>query len=461
MIRPDRILSLLASTLSLSALAMRALPARAEVCPVGVGIGSCHTIHPTDEISSQGDISAPFPGAAHYVWNEASISIPPPASGTIATEPGLEMRLGAGGWGENSREPMAIAQASFSYTTPDGVQWLNPTSASKWYEWPCTPGTVLCHREMGNVDVRYYIWTSARSTIRWAYRVVQVNPGTLPTSVKQVPLKIDYRMGVHIRGLREDSDGVGLAPGLDASAHVLFTDSSGNTKGVMCPLTKDGLKCITYLKNEPVPSGAYTASGSFDFPAGLKVLEKLVLVLNASVHVPNSATCRERQTSQGPTCLNAPWAASGHAVADPYVYIDPAWEYASWFKVEMAADETDTAWVTPTRSPIDTETLMPLGDGGVASGDDAGAAQPGDGGSDGQVDGGAVGGDGDVSASGDGDGDTTGDGDGPTIDLDGGTQGKGKKGGDGCQLAAGTTSGAVGGLSSLLLALVLLRRRRA
>lgn len=478
---------------ALSATLLTTATALAEECTSAL-VGSCHILEPSDAISSQGDVAAPILGGDNYIWNEASVTVAPPTPepGSIATHPGLKLRLGAGGWGEESKEPMAYAQAAFEYLTPPGILWLEPTSATHWYEFACMAGTTLCYEDMRNADTVHYIWLQALSTIQRAYRVVKVNPGTLPKSVLSVPLKIDYRMGVHITGWSEDVDGVGLIPGLAGYAHVLFKDtlqgsSVIKTEGVVCPLKKDRLGCITYGSHEPVPSGANTASGTFDFLAPLASLESLALNINASIRVPNGATCRERQTSQGPTCLNAPWSASGYAVADPFVYIDPAWQYASWFKVEMAADETDTAWVTPVRSAIDTATLMPLGDSGVTpSGGDAGAAQHGDGGSTGQVDAGADGGA--VSGGGDGGGDTeatrdggspdevdtgavsgdgdddevpTGDGDGPDSESDGGKKGSAKKGGDGCQLGAGGASSGVGALASLLLGLAMLVRRRA
>lgn len=186
------------------------------------------------------------------------------------------------------------------------------------------------------------------------------------------------------------------------------------------------------------------------------------------------------------TCVVTPYSATGHAVADPYVYIDPSWAYASEYAVKISADETDTKWVTPHRTEIDTETLTFISDGGDSGGPGGASGggdgdMGGDGGGDGDAgDGDAGDGDGDAgdgdagdgdAGDGDGDGDGAGDGDGDAGDGDGDGAGDGdddasgsssdkSSDGCGCRIAGGENgSHAPWPLALLGLAFVRLRRR--
>jgi hypothetical protein len=452
-----------AAGLTLAALGVS--PVRAEVCESGNKPGSCHVVEPTLELVTQGTVVAPLGHYTPFVWHGAEKHVdPPPANGGSWTQPGLELRLGAGGWGEGAQEPMAIAQTTFSYLTDEGVDFLAKTDGNNgiWYKFACEEGTPLCYQDSagGQLDV----WQSASAAVRRAYRLTQVNATALPSSVTHVPMLVDYKMSVVVEGTREQGDQT--LPGLSASTQVTFgfwdpfKDDLYNLKqkGVMASYRATGIYCSTYGVGDPLPTQGNTCSGTFLNAVPLSRRDLLVLVVYAATSFDKAPICRNVDTPEGTQCLVRPWGASGHAAADPYVYIDPNWEYASWFKLEMASDESDTTWVTPERTAIDPETLTFLSDAGGASASDAGV--------EGEVDAESdpespddSGDPADRDAGDDADADSEPDPE--PLARDGGeTEGHGRKDSGGCQLGAGSSPLPVG-LGLFLAAAALARRRRS
>jgi hypothetical protein len=456
---------LFASSLTLAALG--ASPVRAEVCESGNKPGSCYIVEPSLELVTQGTVVAPLGQFTPFVWHGAEKRVdPPPANGALWTQPGLDLRLGAGAWGQGAQEPMAIAQTTFSYLTAEGVNFLAPTDGNNgiWYRFACEEGTPLCYQD--GAGGRLDVWQNASAAVRRAYRLTQTNPTPLPSSVTHVPMLVDYKMSVVVNGTREQGDQT--APGLSASTQVTFgfwepfKDDLYNLKqkGVMASYRASGIHCSTYGFNEPLPTQGNTCSGTFLNDVPLSRRELLVLIVYAATSFDKAPICRNVDTAEGTQCLVRPWGASGHAAADPYVYVDPNWEYASWFELEMASDDSDTTWVTPERTAIDPETLTFLSDAGVSSETDAGAE--GDADAEGDAESGDDSGD---PADNDGDGDDEGDGD-SGVDpdppaLDGGeTERHGKKDSGGCQLGASRSPLPVA-LGLFLTAAALARRRRS
>jgi len=201
---PKRTQWLMVSGLSLAA--MGSVTARAGQCPAKLKPGlSCHTIRPSLELVTQGaSLFAPIQNYSGYAWHEGEAHIPPPAkqNATISAKPGLELRIGAGGWGDGAKEPMAIARMTMAYTTDQGVDFLLPPSKVGYgYDFPCQPDTQLCYLESDGS--RYHIWTPTSALVNRAYRITKINPAPLPSSVKQVPILVDYRMATHVEGTRE------------------------------------------------------------------------------------------------------------------------------------------------------------------------------------------------------------------------------------------------------------------
>jgi hypothetical protein len=115
-----------------------------------------------------------------------------------------------------------------------------------------------------------------------------------------------------------------------------------------------------------VPNDGKRFDGTLTHVTPIGSLDQMMLSLSVANYVGTGA-CKDRMTSMGAYCLTKPWRGSGYGVADPYVYVDPSWEYATRFLLEMSADETNTEWVVPQRTLVDLETLTGLvdGDGGV------------------------------------------------------------------------------------------------
>lgn len=456
-------------SLGLCASLLLAGAARADVCPEQTQPKSCHKVRPTAEEANTDAVVSPLGKYTPFVWNEGHVRLEPPTgNGAYATSPGLDLTIGAGGWGAGAKEPMAIARTSFAYLTDTNVSYLNPPPpSSPAYRFGCTEGTDLC-ASSGVASPAYAIWTTSSAFLQRMYRLTKINPAALPGGVTSVPLLIDYKVGIHVTG-RQELKPTGDIEGLTASTAVLFgyfTQSSASygysPDGVTCSIS-NGIRCSSATSGMQLSDvSGNEHSGTFAFGVPLDALELIALRVNASLYVPTSPQCRDRQIGQETICLVSPFGASGHAVADPYVYIDPAWAYASWFKLEIAEDETDTTWTIPERVRIDTESLTVVDgevtDGGSPATSDA-AVEPlldaGEGGSEAGAD---------SAGSGSGGGDESNAGSNPM----GGGAGTGdgaenpdtaKQGGDGgCHLASGRTAG----LSpyALAAAAVMLARRR-
>lgn len=468
--------------------------AQADLCGDYATPQSCYTLRPDLKLVTQGTSTLPLGSPVPYHWHEATKQIDPPSAkvGEYVTRPGLTLNLAVGVFGVGPGEPMALARTTFRYTTATSVPYISPTNGSNgvWYRFPCEEGTPLCYRDTSSNTLD--VWKNGVAILRRRYRLTKINPGTLPATVTHVPLVVDYRMAHVVEGTYRQ--GGMTVPGLRSKTTVAFGEYSRANSGAynFRGATVQGfgklnsVECWGTDGNFVDPTGR-TCAGSFRRQASVAAGDMLGLIATAELIIDTAPACEQVDTPDGPQCLVKPWSASGHAIADPYVFIDPAWAHASWFKLEVSADETDTVWATPERSAIDPETLTLL-DGGAPSGD-AGSGASGDGGAstsdsgtstgdsgtgtDGDAstdDSGNGAGDGDASTGDDGtstgdgddDGDSDGDGntggDGDSSELDAGTKGTGKKGGGGCQLSGSSTF--TSWLSASLLGAALLRRRR-
>ena len=376
-------------SLSLFGLALSG-EAFAGECAPGNAPGSCHTLAPSADIVFN-DWQIPSLTGSSYVWNGDSVEIAPPSgNGSTVAKPGLSATIGAGGWGQGAAEPMAIAHVKYEYTVAPGVQYLLRPGATG-YTFDCMSGTSLCYQQAA--DLRY-IWTSALADIKRAYRVTAL--GTVPAGVTSVPLKVAYTVGMHINGTV--ASGAGFVAGVMGRTIVNFgsytprAPSGWNYSydGVTCDSVysngQHGLDCKR-RSGVAVATQGSAHSEVFDFAAPIAALGNLQLrvIASASRHSP---TCRDQTTPDGTQCVVTPYIGYGHVVADPYVFIDPAWPHAARFKLEMSADEADSTWVTPARTAFDTMNLtFTTVDGGTGTDLDGGTA---DGGSGGEVDGGTA-----------------------------------------------------------------------
>jgi MYXO-CTERM domain-containing protein len=472
--------------------ALGASAANAELCEDVTQPASCHILHPSPDITfPEAVVPSPFSDPSLF-WDGDLVRIEPPAAdpGANVGEPGLDISLAAGGWGTGAEEPLVIARSRFSHLlSGTNAMWffpLNDSLAEQWGE-GCEPGTSLCYAD-DRLD-RAYIWTRSSADLHRMVRITQTNPAPLPANATHVPVLVDYRIGIYSDGtLWPIPAGGHYAPvGGTATVSIGHFDNPSppagqyRSKRVHCiSIVEDGQQGIQCRNEqsailEDVAGKAHSGTLSHQLPiASLAAMQLRISAVSAPLVSP---ACIDRETTYGTQCVVDPLFGVGHSVADPFVYIDPSWEYASWFELEIAADETDTVWETPVRRiPFDLETLMPMAE------EDAGVDPGGDGDNDGDGDGDGDTGDGDGDGdTGDGDGDTgdgdsDGDGDGPG-DGDGDGDGDGRDagpGGDassndagvsdsgcGCRVGPGAPSqGAGGWLLGLSAIGIALRRRR-
>jgi MYXO-CTERM domain-containing protein len=464
---------------------------------------SCHVIRPIADITFGDGGEVPALHDTSLFWDGDRVRLEAPAAepGENVSEPGLDISFSAGGWGRGGEEPLVIARSSFSHLLGgQDVNWFFPLNSSRAEQWgeDCEPGTSLCYTNESSGSVYTWTWHSSAEMYR-RVRVTKTNPAALPGSVTHVPMLVDYRIGIYADGTLAPNPQGGSYPAVGGTATVTFghfnspTPPAGKytSKHVHCVSRivsgQQVIECRDQQSNllDGVDGKAHSGTLSHQVPiANLGAMQLRIVAVSLPVVFP---ACAERETSYGPLCVVDPLVGAGHSVADPFVYIDPSWEYASWFEVEIAADETDTTWATPERRvPFDLETLMPIAeeDGGVdLGGDGDGDGDTGDGDGDvGDGDGDVGDGDGDVGDGdgdvGDGDGDVgdgDGDGDGDVGDGDGdGDREDAGPGGDastndsggsdsgcGCRVGPGAPSqSAAGWLLGLCAIVIALRRRR-
>lgn len=356
-----------AALAALSAVGLISAAARADVCGSAQNV-SCHTTQPTKEQSTMG-AAVPLGHYTPLIWNEGHVRIEPPANpkNNATGNPGIDITLGAGGWGKDGAEPMAIARTSINMLVGQGVYGYFEPKPGIGINFDCPNGPVLCSVDSAGSR----LLQTANSQVRRRYRVRQTNPAPLPNSVTAVPVKVDFRVAIYISG---NSDfGRDFREGLTSSVSVQFGSLTISKKArVEC----GGGSTVSCSVNGAAyaPIQGTRLDGTLTYQAPIAALDQLMLHLGVGNFVERGA-CVDMVTPEGTYCLIKPWRASGHGVADPYVYIDPSWQYASWFALEMSADETDTTWVTPQRTNVDLETLTGLveSDAGVGV-DDAGVA---------------------------------------------------------------------------------------
>lgn len=340
---------------------------------------SGHFLEPSDEVLHSNNAEVPLDHATAYVWTSGTAHVDPPKvdPGADRSLPGFDIALGAGGWGERAAEPMAIAYIRYAYTAQSGVNWLYAPHDDRPYV-SCEPGQELC---VSSTVINYNrIHQRAYAFIRRMYRLKQINPAPLPADITSVPLKVDYTVGIHVSSSIPNPGPLGREAAARGDAVVALSwpvsgTFSSQSAGISCSSGNlsdiYGLTCNTAglptRPIEPPPSGP-SHRGTFDAAIPLAAIDTIQLVLKADIFAFTPA-CTDQPLKDGTACVVPVYSTTGHAVADPFVYIDPAWPQASWFKVEMATDETDTTWTEPQRSPpFDTATLKPMDGGGVDGG---------------------------------------------------------------------------------------------
>jgi hypothetical protein len=388
-----------------------ALPttAWAELCVDEKVIASCHTYDPSDKIPRDQGAAPGGPSVPGYVGTFAAVKCetgnksceppPHPMGQKFTHTPGMRLELQAGGWGQGAQEPMAFARVHVQFAIPPGdvsVRILPPDGPNNVvtnYQYPCEEGTALC--------VGGKVHQTARMFVQRSYRITQTSATTFAPS-DQIPVVVDYK--ILISSNFSGQEGF-LATGT-ASVELTPTSNgmrpSTNSSKVICKRT--GLMSCNGGTQSLMPDSDGLLRGSLRRSLGMNYIgQKILLSLTAFAQplIDRKCNTAEAQANPDKCALFAQTQAgitvvgeSMNVVADPFVYIDPTWKFASEFKLEVAGDETDTTWFVPERTNFDPKTLTFGGDTAEAEPNPAAGMPDGGtrGGTVGTVDGGTRGG---------------------------------------------------------------------
>ena len=112
---------------------------------------------------------------------------------------------------------------------------------------------------------------------------------------------------------------------------------------------------------DPVPP-----EGTFAVPVAVRAAEELTLDVSARVGVSDSPNCVTVPTLPNDPCLVPPYGGDAWVHVDPYLYVDPSWEYASWFEVQTSSDGVE--WLPVKRTEVDLSTFGLEGGNGLPDG---------------------------------------------------------------------------------------------
>jgi hypothetical protein len=188
----------------------------------------------------------------------------------------------------------------------------------------------------------------------------------LPVNVSLIPVLVDYNVHLGIDGTPQVLPENQALFNLSALVDLRYpTSQSYVSRTLNCTANE----CRTREMN-PAPS-----EGSFEMQVPVGAAEELQLGVTATVIVNDSPNCAPVTTLPDDPCLVLPYSGDAWVHVDPYVYVDPSWEYADWFEVQTTSDGME--WLAVRRTTIDLSTFgleggPGLPDGGVPD-PDAGA----------------------------------------------------------------------------------------
>jgi hypothetical protein len=308
------------------------------------------------------------------------------ATGTddVATNPQVNIHYEAGAWGTLGREPMAFAfmRASFGTVTP--ANYLRPAIPLVGYARVACTRDVDPHCECIRPDPdECYHFTISASSVRRPYRLINMSGMSLPGNVSFIPVLVDYHvnLGMQQNGVLPEEQ---FAFNPTAKVSVSYPDGPGRfTRRLNCNLNGCGL----------ATGNAAPSRGTLEVPVTVSAAEDLLLDLSTTIYLNDRPNCMVIDTLPNDPCLVPPYGGDAWVLVDPYVYIDPSWEYADWFEVQTSADGDE--WFTAEPTAVDLSTFGLEGAGGSggpggtagtpAGGPDAGVPDGGTGGANGMV----------------------------------------------------------------------------
>lgn len=272
--------------------------------------------------------------------------------GTDASLPELNLHYEAGVWGTNGNEPAAFAHVRANFTPADGVDYLFPPPPLGYARVRCTRDVdPHCACQQPDPDECYY-FTLASASVGRLYRLINTSAMMLPDDVDFIPVLVDYR----VLTLLNQTGGPGIA-NLTASVRISYPSGQGRfARQLDCGQAG----CVSSTEN-PAPS-----TGTLVVPVEVARAEELSLSIDATVFLADNPACAPVTSLPNEPCLVPPYGGTATVLVDPYVYIDPDWEFANLFVVETTSDGVE--WFTAERTNLDVSTLGFEGTGGSGGG---------------------------------------------------------------------------------------------
>ncbi|MBW2687853.1 MAG: hypothetical protein JRE19_18370 [Deltaproteobacteria bacterium] len=251
---------------------------------------------------------------------------------------------------------MVFAYVQSSFAVVANADYLRPTVPAAGYaRVPCIRDVDVHCQCLNPAPAPCYHYTIAAASVRRPYRIVNTSGMMLPASVSLIPVLVDYavhRGDIATLPLPDDQTQ------FNHSAKVRLSYPSGQatfSRSLDCTPAK----CVTFSMDPAPPQG------SFEVPVTIDGAGELLLDVSATIFVNDQPDCVTVSTAQGDMCLVPPYSGEAWVHVDPYVYVDPSWEYADWFTVQTTTDEAGTDWVEAVRTTVDLSTFGIEGSGGT------------------------------------------------------------------------------------------------
>lgn len=330
--------------------------AASPVCTSPATPTSCHTTAPTADETGGGFVNParltlPPPIFRSGIWESP---VPAPTT-SIATEPTLATTMAAAIYSRGASEPLVIAWMRYRYDPAPGATHLT-TFARYEFRGACdVDDDPLCRRD-SQLNFTYPI-AQTQAYLRKRYRLTAL-PGA-PQAAVSVPILVDYHIHEIQTEGRPTPEGPSKGVRHDLDISFGYVQVGGPTSGVFygtgIHCASSGVRWDTSCRvrgaSDPLPmAGTFTYAVGID-PSQTTTRDDLVLQLNARLNRPLDAHCEPRPNLPGTPCHADPWEAEAHVILDPWAHIDPDFEHAEFFLLEMDGDDASGDWVVPQASP--------------------------------------------------------------------------------------------------------------
>jgi MYXO-CTERM domain-containing protein len=328
------------------------------------------------------DSTAAFPnaGGSYAPVSQGSFDLFKEATSTddIATNPEVTIHFEAGAWGTGGNEPMVFTYVQSNFAVVGNAGYLRATVSGAGYaRVPCVRDVDVHCECLNPAPTPCYHYTLAAASVRRPYRLVNTSGMMLPAEVLFIPVLVDYavhRGDIATLPLPDDQTQFNHS----AKVRLSYPDGQATfSRGLDCRPAK----CVETFSGVTAPP-----VGTLEVPVTLDGAGELLLDISAAVWVNDQPDCVTVSTAQGDMCLVPPYSGEAWVHVDPYVYVDPSWEYADWFEVQTTTDEAGTQWVEAVRTVVDLSTFGlegTSGTGGTAGVPDGGVPDAGAGGAGG------------------------------------------------------------------------------